>query len=192
MKDLNLVPKSYLKKRKKQKKIVVYFFFIVVIAMVMTVVVSMPFLRLKNLKNELTIYEKNMVELMGYIKIEEEFNVVKGMYTQRENEASKLLNSDVDVVEVIKRLEACLPEKMFVQHMGITRGQGGMLEMTIRASAGSEDEIATFYDYVSNDELFSGINISVVNSLQTTQLQTTDTQHKGSVYTFEALIYLTQ
>ena len=197
MKDLNLVPKSYFHKRKKRRKIVFCSIFSVIVVGILLVITLIPIFKLRDLKSRLTDMDLRSKEIRGYLDTEAEFNTLKSLYLQRENEATRLLGSNLDVLKIIEKLEGYLPDKIFIQSMSVNKVQTGQAEVSIRGIANSEEEIAAFYSYVSNDEFFSGINISTVNNMQTTGQKSSEKvsgvkqKESNSYYAFDAVIYLT-
>jgi|GEM_PF-2522723 len=197
LKDLNLVPKSYFQKRRKRKRIAFYSVFSVVIIVAISVVALIPVLKIRDLKSRANSFDLRAKEVSGYLEIESEFNTLKSLYLQRENEAKSLLGSDFDVLNTIEKLESYLPEKMFIQSINFSNGQNGQAEISLQGIAGSEKEIATFYEYVSSDEIFSYIIIHTVNNLQNgsqesiEQSLNEEESEIDSSYVFDAVIYLT-
>ena len=197
LKDLNLVPKSYFQKRRKRKKIVFYSIFCMVAVAILSVVALLPVLKIRDLKNRLMVIEMRNKEIRGYLDTEAEFNTIKSLYLQRENEAIRLLASDLDVLKIIEKLESYLPDKVFIQNMSIGKVQSGQAEVSIRGIAYSEEEIAAFYNYIYSDGFFSGIKIGAVNNLQTAGQKSSENVTKAeqkesnSYYAFDAVIYLT-
>lgn len=197
LKDLNLVPKSYFHKRKKRKKIVFYSIFSVVVVVILAVVALVPIFMIRDLKSRLAFIELRNREISGYLDVEAEFNIVKSLYLQRQNEAIRLLGSDLDVLKIIEKLESYLPDKIFIQSMNVSKVQSGQAEVTIRGIANSEEEIAAFYRHVSRDGFFSGITIGAINNMQTAGQKSSkkvtgdEQKESNSYYAFDAVIYLT-
>lgn len=197
MKDLNLVPKSYFHKRKKRKKIVFYSIFSVVVVVILAVVALIPIFMIQDLKSRLINIDLRTKEIGAYLDVEAEFNTLKDLYLQRENEATRLLGSDLDVLKIIEKLESYLPDKIFIQSMNVSKVQSGQAEVSIRGIANSEEEIAAFYNYVSSDGFFSGISIGAVNNMQTAgqksseKVSGVEQKEIDSSYAFDAVIYLT-
>lgn len=196
MKDLNLVPKSYILKRKKRKTMVFYSFFSLVIVAAIAVIVLMPVLKIQSLKSRVVFLELNAKEISKYTSIEREFNVLKNMYLQRENEAKRLSYSGIDLLTIIEKLESYLPERIFIQSI-VANNQS---EITIRGIAAAEEEIATFSEYISKDEYFSSIKIKSLNSKHTTNdgkennkenYVSNGQEGSNTLYSFDAVIYLT-
>lgn len=192
LKDLNLVPKSYFQKKKKKKKIVFYSIFSMVIVATVVVVALIPILKIRDLKSRVTSMALRAKEISGYLETEAEFSTLKSLYLQRENEATRLLGDDLDVLRTIEKLESYLADKIFIQSLSISKGKGGQAEISIRGIASSEEEIATFYDYVHKDEFFGDIFISTVSSMQTEgQKDSGQNKVSNSSYAFDAVIHLT-
>jgi Tfp pilus assembly protein PilN len=197
LKDLNLVPKSYFNKRRKRRKIVFYSIFSVIVIVILVVITLIPLLKVRDLKSKLADLELKSKEIRGYLDVEEEFNTLKSLYLQRENEAVRLLGSNLDVLNIIEKLESYLPDKIFIQNMNVNKVQSGRAEISIRGIAKSEEEIAAFYNYVSNDKFFSSMYISAINNMQTSGQKSSEKdsgvekKEGNSYYAFDAVIYLT-
>ncbi len=177
---------------------VFYGLFSVVIVAAIIVIVAIPVLKIQSLKSRLAFLDLSEKEASKYIETENEFNVVRNMYLQRENEAKRLSKSGVDMLKIIEKLESYLPDRIFIQSMVANKAGDGQVEITIRGIAESEEEIATFSDYISKDEYFSGINIGSVSNMYTAGSKKGDNELKNdgqkdskSSYSFDAIIYLT-
>jgi len=200
LKDLNLVPKSYILKKKKRKAMVFYSIFSVAIVAAVIVIVLMPVFKIQSLKSRMAFLDLNEKEVSKYISVEREFNVLKNMYLQRENEAKRLLVSGIDLLEIIEKLEGHLPERIFLKSLVAQKGGNNQIEITIRGIADSEEEIATFSRYISEDDYFSSIKIKSISSKFTADGGKNDKKenHAGNEqkeneahYSFDAVIYLT-
>lgn len=198
MKDLNLVPKSYFQKRRQRKKIIFYCLFSAVIAVAIAVIMLMPVLKIQNLRSRLASLDLRAKETSMYIETENEFNAVKSIYLQRENEAKRLAKSGLDMLTIIEKLESYLPDRIFIQNISVGKGKSDQVDISIRGIAGSEEEIATFYDYVSKDGYFNSIRIGAVSNLQTSGQKNSNKSNSGSEqkesnssYGFDAVINLT-
>lgn len=199
MKDINLVPKSYILKKKRHKMIIFYSIFSVVVAVALTFVILLPIFKIQSLKSTLTYYELKAKEASKYIETKNEFDMFKSIYLKRENEANRLSKSGVDMLKIIERLESYLPDKIFIQNLLVSTGENGKAEITIKGNAFSEKEIASFSDQISKDGYFSGINIRNVTRLQTargekdnsnSQNSSKDQKESNSSYSFDAVIFL--
>ncbi len=168
-----------------------------VVVVILAVVALVPIFMIRDLKNRLINIDLRTKEITGYLDVEAEFNTLKNLYLQRENEAIRLLGSDLDVLKIIEKLESYLPDKLFIQSMSVSKVQSGQAELSIRGIANSEEEIAAFYNYVSNDGFFSGITIGAVNKMQTAgqksseKVSGVEQKESNSSYAFDAVIYLT-
>lgn len=200
MKDINLVPKSYLQKKKKKKMMVFYSFFGLVAIAVITVIVLIPVLKIQSLESKMASLELNEKELSKYRTTEREFEVLKNMYLQRESEANRLSDSGIDLLKIIEKLESYLTERIFIESIVANKGGNNQIEVSIRGIAGSEEEIASFSNYISKDDYFNSIKIRTLNAKYTQDSNKEDNKDKSSVdsqnerskfYSFDAVIYLT-
>lgn len=179
---------------------VFYSFFGLFFAAAIVVIVLMPVLKIQGLKSRMTSLELNAKEISKYITTEKEFEVLENMYLQRENEANRLSNSGIDLLKIIEKLESYLPEKIFIQSMVANKGGNNQIEISIRGIAGSEEEIATFSDYISKDNYFNSIKIRSLNTKYTADSEKDDIKEKydsegqkesNEFYSFDAVIFLT-
>ena len=168
-----------------------------VVVVILAVVALVPIFMIRDLKYRLINIDLRTKEITGYLDVEAEFNTLRNLYLQRENEAIRLLGSDLDVLNIIEKLESYLPDKIFIQSMSVSKVQSGQTEVSIRGIANSEEEIAAFYYYVSNDGYFSGISIGALNNMQTAGQKSTEKvsgieqKESNLSYAFDAVIYLT-
>lgn len=167
MKDLNLVPKSYILQKKKRTKRLYYGLLGVIIVIFFAVFITIPVLIKHNLQKRLEVLEMYIKETNRYIEIEEQLLVLKILCGQREDEAKRLSKLGMDIVTVMERVEKCAPEKLFILSFNVSSNQNGSVEISLNGISESEDEIATFANYLRKDGYFSNVDIKAVNKVLT-------------------------
>lgn len=165
MKDLNLIPRSYiLEKRKRIKR----FYNILAISGIVIVIACMVIFPL-GMRYKL-ILQKNALdrqvkETNNYVAIEKQMNTVQELYKLREDEGNKLEESGIDVKSVFEGIEKALPEKLFITSFGVGNNAGAS-QVTLSGIASSEDDIATFVKYMREDGHFKNVLVSGLNKMQ--------------------------
>lgn len=163
MKDLNLVPKSYYAKKKEKKRKLYYIIFGVIFVLCFGYFAISPLVTKNSLNQKLGELDSKGREINAYNETIVQFNTIKEMVNQRETEAVGLASKGIDVLTIIEKIEANMPDKMFVLNFIALAGKSNDAEIMLKGSSVSEDDIAAFVSRIRDEGYFSGVDIISVN-----------------------------
>ncbi|MCX7920416.1 MAG: PilN domain-containing protein [Clostridia bacterium] len=170
MKDLNLIPKSYLQARKNKIRKMYYTLAVAGGGIILILALALPLQQRFKLQYERDKIDRSVRETSKYITIESQLNAIKELYKQREDEAGRLMKYGVDVAAILEKVERSLPEKLFIKSMDIGAEEGSEdIQVKLECISESEDEISTFVTYLRSEKYFENI---VVYSVKRNVLST--------------------
>lgn len=165
MKDLNLIPKSYIEAKRKKLKKIYSTFAIVGIFLLLALMVVFPLaIRLK-LQFQRDGLDREIKKTSNYLSIESQINAINDLYKQREDEGNKLRSYGLDSRTIFDGIEKALPEKLFITSFSASDAKSSEVQVTLEGVAISDDEIATFVNYMRQNSLFENVVISSVKKV---------------------------
>lgn len=165
LKDINLIPKSYLIEKKNKLKKAYLSILILCIGFVAAVIYIAPTVYEYNLKSEKRSLEQQVTQTNNFVVLENEFNSLKQAIDAREQEGKLLSKKQMNVLGIIKEIEFASPEKLFIQKFD-TSGENELdIKVSLNGFAENEETIASFIRNLADDGYFNDITLSsVVNN----------------------------
>ncbi|TYQ13352.1 UNVERIFIED_CONTAM: fimbrial assembly protein PilN [Acetivibrio alkalicellulosi] len=164
MKDLNLVPKSYIEKKKRKAEWVYITIVVIIMLGVFSAFTYHPYTTKNNLNKSIKTLETQINSTRMYLQIEEEFNVLKKIYNDRVEEANKIFNIGINYIDVINSIERSMPEKLFIVSLSTETNSKGDTVVSLLGICESYDDIASFVRHLKEDNLFSDVYLTTVTS----------------------------
>lgn len=162
MKDINLVPKSYLlagqRKIKRVRKIITVITGSIIIALCVIIPLSYKY----SLQKQLDTINMSIEETSGYKTAEQKLQEIKQRCSERENTANGLAGSGISTIALLGRIEKVIPWRLFITKLNAGSDNGGKVRVTLTGISATEDDIASFAFYLREDNYFSDIVISSV------------------------------
>lgn len=194
MKDLNLVPKSYILQKKRKEKKLYYSIIGVIFAVFLAVFVTLPILIKQNHQYRFNMLDMYIKETNNYLEIEKEFKTLEGLCLQREEAAGNLAKMGTSMVTLMERVERCAPKRLFIMNFTVNSTNIGEVEVLLSGVSASQDEIASFVNHLRKDNYFSSVEITVVNRAVTNSVESSllglsressEEENKEESYNFE-------
>ncbi|MDQ2085289.1 PilN domain-containing protein [Herbivorax sp. ANBcel31] len=164
MKDINLVPKSYIQKKKRKSEIIQFSIIGVIIVSIFLVHIFIPVLTKRNLNNRIEILKTQINEMNTYIEIKEEYKIIESMYNQRKATAENLSSVGLDSLKIIERIEESVPEELFIISFSIDNISSKEKVVSLLGVCESYDDIASFANYLKKHKSFSDVYILNVDN----------------------------
>ncbi len=162
MKDLNLIPKSYiLAKRRKVKRartIITAAICIIIVA----VCVIIPLFLKHNLQKQLNAANLKVEETSGYKISQQRLDNIKQKYSERETIANGLAKYGLSAVTLLEKIEKGVTEKLFITNLDVGGEGGDKVQVSLVGIAATEDDIASFVLHLREDKYYSDIFISSI------------------------------
>lgn len=162
MKDLNLIPKSYILKKKQKRKKVLLIISVFFISIIFIAVVAAPIKIKMDLQARKNSLDKNIKSMSGYIDLEKQLNAIEDIYNKRLEEGNNVNNSGINVAESIEKIEAVIPKKLFVTSFSAGSSKDGEELITLIGVAQTENEVASFVNRLRKDSYFKSVVITSV------------------------------
>jgi hypothetical protein len=178
LKDLNLIPQSYiLVKRKATMKLYTTLayagVFIVIAAMIV-----LPIGVRVTLQWKMSKLEQQVNETSNYMQTEKQFSFIEDLYNQRLKEGNSIGKSGVNIKKVIGAIEMSSPERLYIKDFSTADSLNGTVEISLNGVAASEDEVASFVQYLRDSKCFNKVIITSVRKMTGSAALSAD-------YTFE-------
>lgn len=181
MKDLNLIPASYVfEKRNKYKKATLSLL-IIVAGVVFAAAYLVPMAYEYKLQDEKAALKELVAKTNTYVTQVKEFNTLKQAVEARENEGKSLSQKQFSSLGIINALEFASPEKLFIQKMDISGESETDVKITLNCVAENEETIASFIKNIKDDAYFTKISLSSITKSQDNNGRTFDMVLTGIV-----------
>lgn len=158
MKDLNLIPKSYLADKKNKVKKTYYSMIILIAGFVFAAGYIVPTIYQMSLSKDRDALQAQVNETSNFVSIENKFVSLKAAVKQREETGEKLSSYSNDVLAMITVLERACPEYLAITNM-TTTAEFGTVKIKLKGSSDSEYTIASFVRNLTNEGYFDSIDI---------------------------------
>lgn len=170
MKDLNLIPKSYLRAKAKKVKRIYRVIVIFAAVLILAASIALPLGRRFKLEWDKNNIVKQVNETSGYVEKEKELKIIKDQYAEREKEAGELIKSGADVITILNKIEKASPQNFFIQSLNVMESgnQSDIVQVTINCISKTEDDVASFVNYLRSDSYFENV---VLNSIKKMTVQ---------------------
>ena len=161
MKDLNLIPKSYLLIRKNKIKKAYLSFLILVIGFILAVAYITPTIYQMNLKRDMQLLQDQVNQSSSYVAIENKFNSLVQAVGIREQEGKNLSIIHSDFSAILSNIENAAPDKLFIETM-TTSNENNNPTINLKGSADNEYTVASFVRNIIDDGYFKDIQIKSI------------------------------
>ena len=179
MKDLNLIPASYVFEKKSKYKKASLSILIVLIGVAFVSAYIFPTLYEYNLKNEKAVLIDEVAKTNNYVTEVKEFNTLKQAVEARENEGTALAQRQFSTLDIMNAIENASPEKVFVQKMDISGDSEANVKVSLSCVAENEEIIASFIKNIKDDAYFNKIGMSSITKGQENNGRTFDLVLEG-------------
>ena len=179
MKDLNLIPASYVFEKKSKYKKASLSILIILIGVVFASAYIFPTLYEYNLKNEKAVLIDEVAKTNSYVTQVKEFNTLKQAVEAREKEGTGLAQRQFSSLDIINAVEKVSLEKVFVQKMDISGESESDVKVSLNCVAENEETIASFIKNIKDDAYFKKIGLSTISKGQDNNGKTFDLVLEG-------------
>ncbi len=162
MKDLNLIPKSYILAKQKRKSMLRRTIAFICGSIAAAVLILIPVYIKHNLQLEVDSYNKKAAQTDGNKVLLDKLDAVKQKFSEREKIAAGFNKDLFSAVTLLERLEKSVPHKLFVTELNIGSQNGGQVEITMAGMCATEYELASFITNLRGENYFSDITISSI------------------------------
>ncbi len=162
MKDLNLIPASYVFEKKNKYKKASLSILIIVLGIGFVSAYLIPTFYEYKLKNERDTLKQEVAKTNTYVAQLKEFNTLKQAVEARENEGKGLSQKQFSSLGIINAIEKASPEKVFIQKMDISGESETDVKVTISCVAENEETVASFIRNIKDDAYFNKIGLSTI------------------------------
>ncbi len=169
MKDLNLIPKSYILARHKKAKRVRTVMVAVLCSMAAAVCIAVPLFLKLNLQKQVNEINMKIEASNGYRITQERLNDIKERYNEREKTAGDLEKYEFSAVSLLKGIESGVPEKLFISSLNVGSENEGKVQITLAGTCATEDDVASFVNHLRKDNYYSDIIISSLKKISLVQ-----------------------
>ncbi len=162
MKDLNLIPKSFILEKKNKVKKAYLSVLILFIGFIAALAYILPTVYEYNLTSEKKSVEERVNQTNNYVEIENEFNSLKNAIEMREKEGKLLARKELDALGIVNAIEAAVPEKLFIQNAQISGESGSDLKIVLKGAAENDGVIASFIRNLMEDGYFKTVTLTSI------------------------------
>jgi len=154
MKDFNFLPKGYredLRKRKSSrviKKVVIPYSVVMVLMIVAPIGINFK------LKRDKKTIQSEVSNEAYYRDKNDQYNILKSIYKQREEQVKNLENYGIDPTNVIEDLQEVMPDNVYIQYLNMNEIQKGTFTISMRCVAKTREDAATFVEVLRKDERY--------------------------------------
>jgi len=161
LKDLNFIPKQYLKKEKEKQNAIVTIYGAIGFCIILSISIAIPLWINNNLTNEKDkIFVQNK-QLTGYIEKETQFNLVEKMLSDRDEQANKYKNKGVEVQNIWQEIERTLPDNVYFNSISIDLPNSSSVDINLGGGiASSEEVVASLIVNLRKIKSFNNIALS--------------------------------
>ncbi len=179
MKDLNLIPASYVFEKKNKYKKASLSILIILIGVAFVSAYIFPTLYEYNLKNEKADLIDQVAKTNNYVTQVKEFNTLKQAVEAREKEGTGLAQRQFSSLDILTAIEYASPENLFVQKMDISGDSEADVKVSLNCVAENEETIASFIKNIKDDAYFKKIGMSAISKGQENSGNTFDLVLEG-------------
>lgn len=162
MKDLNLIPKSYLLQQKEKKKKFYRTLTLATASLVLLAIFTIPIFTKMNLNREKDNLEKKITQQNQYYDLELELNALRDLYNTRNTQGNIMLTRGVDILMVLDKIERAQPEKLFITALIVNNINPEVIDIKLNGVANTEQDIATFVSQFRKDEDITRVHLGNV------------------------------
>lgn len=174
MKDLNLIPTSYVFTKKSKYKKASLSILIILTGVVFVSAYIYPTVYEYNLKNEKEKLSNEVARTNTYITEVKKFNTLKQAVEAREKEGTQLSKRQFSSLDIINAIENASPEKVFIQKMDVTGSSESDVKVSLKCVGVNEETIASFIKNINDDAYFKKISISNISKSEENNGKTFD------------------
>lgn len=161
MKDLNLIPKSYIADKKNKVKKTYFSIIILIAGFVFALGYIVPTIYQMSLAKNRDTLQAQVNETTNFVNIQNKFASLKAAVQQREDTGKQLAAYNNDVLAVINVLERACPEFVAFTTM-TTTAENNTVKISLKGYANTEFTIASFIRNLSNEDYFNTIDLTSV------------------------------
>ena len=162
MKDLNLIPASYVFEKKNKYKKASLSILIILIGVAFVSAYIFPTVYEYNLKSEKAVLFDEVAKTNNYVTEVKEFNTLKQAVEAREKEGTGLAQKQFSSLDIITAIESASPENVFIQKMDISGNSEADVKVSMNCVAENEETIASFIKNIKDDAYFKKIGLSAI------------------------------
>jgi Tfp pilus assembly protein PilN len=163
LKDLNLIPKSYLQVKKEKIKKAYLSFVILIIGFLFAIGYIIPTVYEFNLKKVNNTLQGQVFQSSGYVATENKLNSLKQAVEVREQEGKNLSLIQNDYLKIQNIIEKATPDRLFIKSM--TSVCNNNIAINITGTAENENIVASFVRNMQDEGYFKNIKItSILNN----------------------------
>ncbi len=158
LKDLNLIPKSYIEDKKNKVKKTYYSIIILIVGFVFVAGYIIPTIFQMSLSKERDAIQLQVNETSDFVSIENKFLSLKNAVKHREETSEKLASLNNNVFEIINVLERASPEYLTITNMA-TSSENANLKIKLKGAANNEYTVASYIRNLKNEDFFESIEL---------------------------------
>lgn len=162
MKDLNLIPKSYILEKQKRKNRILRTAAGICVGIVSIALFAIPLYMKHTLQLEVDSYNKKAAQTDRYKVLLDRLDAVKQKFNEREKTAGSIGKDLFSAVTLLERLEKGIPERLYVTDLNIGSQNGGQVEITLAGICATEKDLASYVTNLREENYFSNIAISSI------------------------------
>lgn len=166
LKDINLIPKSYIIEKKNKIKKVYLSIVILCIGFFAAMAYIAPTVYEYNLKSEKASLEQQVLQTNNFVVLENEFISLKQAIEARELESKLLSQKQFNMLEIVNAIELASPEKLYIQKFDTSGEDKSDVKVTIKGVAENEESVASFIRNLMEDGYFKDVNLSSILNKQ--------------------------
>jgi len=167
LKDINLVPKSYLLAGRRKIKRLGTIIGVITGSIIIAACVIIPLFYKYSLQKQLDTINNGIEETTGYKTAEQKFKEILKRYSDRESIANGLDGKGLSAVTLLEKIEKGVPEKLFITKLNVGSENENKVRITLTGISATEDDIASFVLHLREGNYFSDIVISSVKRTTT-------------------------
>lgn len=167
LKDLNLVPKSYILQRRKKVKRIYTFVIVSLMTGFLAISITIPALMKYSLNQKLAVLELKVKQSLRYREINAQFNTVLDIFKSREEEGKRLSDTGIQPLLVIRELEKCVPESLYIKSFSYYNDVSKNFTVSLNGISESEENVAKFVKNINKNDMFTKVRINSINLIYT-------------------------
>ncbi|PYG85642.1 fimbrial assembly protein PilN [Ruminiclostridium sufflavum DSM 19573] len=162
MKDLNLIPASYVFEKKNRYKKASLSILVIFAGVVVVSAYAFPTIYEYGLKNEKDMLLQQVAGTSAYVAQVNEFNTLKQAVEAREKEGTALAQRQINVLKIINAIEYASPERLFIQKLDASGESEADVKVSLSCVAENEEAIASFVRNLKDDAYFKTIGLAAI------------------------------
>jgi hypothetical protein len=162
LKDLNLIPKTYIVEKKNKIKKAYLSILILCIGLIALAVYLAPTIYEMRLKSDKSLLEQQVLQTNSYVALDKDFNTLKQAVESREQEGKLLDRKKLDMLGIVTAIEDASPEKLFILKLDTTGEDESNVKIALNGVADNQEIIASFIRNLVDDNYFKKVGLATV------------------------------